>query len=530
MRYAADAIMAREIDDLTTKKHHIPSIVLMERASLCTADIIMENEAVTKPVVVFAGGGNNGGDGIATGRILHENGYDVAIVCFSSKDRMSEQTALQYDIASSLGMEFIRFDDFYDKSFYQKNCIIIDAIFGVGLNREIRGEYADCINKINHMCRSFNSNELKNTVYSIDIPSGLNASTGRIMGTAVKADYTVTYGLMKTGLLLQDAAEFAGKVHVCDIGFPKEIIDYIKPDWYYFEENDLNLLPARKSQSNKGTYGKVVICAGSPGMCGAAYLSAYAAYRCGCGLVKVLTCDENVDIIKTMLPEALVSSYSGDIQDMESRIKDDILWADATVVGPGIGISSEAEILTLAALKYSRGSVVIDADGINLLSGLGCEMNEEKSASFKVSDLLAEAFKENSHKVIMTPHLKEMTRYSGGSIEDIKNDIIGYALKHCYNNTVLVLKDARTVVTDGKKVYINISGNNGMATGGSGDVLTGLIASFLAQGADRISAAALGVYVHGLAGDAAAKKLGCYSLIARDIADNISEVLKVKPQ
>ncbi len=483
MIYVADAVKAKKIDMLSSDIYKIPSVVLMERAALKTADIIKADINDEASILAISGSGNNGGDAIATARILYEYGYNVSVYLATDVSKLSELARLQYEIAVNSGVNIVSDIDF---KYYN---VIVDGIFGIGLNKEITGSYKSLIEKINISSAN---------VYSIDIPSGINATTGKIMGCAIESYKTVTYGVPKTGHMLYPGYKYTGILRIEDIGFPAKAVEDTELTEFVYDESDMSLLPKRCAYSNKGTYGKVLVIAGSKGMSGAAYLSAKAAYRTGCGLVKIYTTEDNRSILQTSIPEAIIATYE---EDIINHIK----WADAIVVGPGIGTTDEAKDILYKVLDNANVPVVIDADAINILS--------EDTDRLK------------NRNIIITPHLKEMSRLCKCSVNDIKEDIIGFAVKEAAKGIICVLKDARTIVSDSKKNYINISGNNGMATGGSGDVLTGIIASLLAQGLDRFTAATLGVYVHGLAGDDASDRLGEYSVMAGDIIDSISNVV-----
>lgn len=342
------------------------------------------------------------------------------------------------------------------------------------------------------------------------------------MNVAVKADHTITFGHQKTGLLLYPGAEYAGEITVADIGFPQEATVKANPDTFYYEKHDLGLLPSRKKYSNKGTYGKVLIIAGSKGMSGAAYLSAKAAYRTGAGLVKILTSEANRIIIQTSLPEALFSAYDEEglnIDQRSQKLVSELQWASVIVIGPGLGQTKTAQELVETVLRKAEVPVILDADAINLISKkLNC--NQAKGRLSELSFLL----KENT---ILTPHLMELSRLTGMTVTEIADNLIDTARQCSYNNKLIyAIKDARSVVSQAGRYYINVSGNNGMATGGSGDVLTGILGALIAQGLEPYDAACLGVYLHGLAGDEAARDKGTYSMMASDIVNSIGNVIK----
>ena len=280
---------------------------------------------------------------------------------------------------------------------------------------------------------------------------------------------------------------------------------------YSYGQHDLNKLPPRKDESNKGDYGRLLCVCGSQGMCGAAYLSAKAAYRTGAGLVRILTAKENIIPLQTSLPEAIVTTYDQDAPDMDI-VEEAVAWADAIVIGCGLGRSHSAQKILSTVIKLSDARMVVDADGLNIISA-------------------HPSLKKYLRNKIITPHALEMSRLTGMAPDTVAESAVSIALEFTRSTgAVCVLKRHNTVVADGSdKVYINQSGNNGMATAGSGDVLAGIIGGILAQNkSGKLSqkeAAALGVYIHGLAGDVAAERVGKYSLMASDIIDSISDVL-----
>ncbi len=520
MKYAVDSRQMKIIDDYTINVLKVPAMVLMERAANDLAAFIKCKINKSDPILAVCGSGNNGGDGIAAGRILFLQGYHVAILFIGDECKASNQVKEQLEIARNLGMRLEHHNKLHEYN------IIIDAIFGIGLSRPITGIYEEIINQIN---------KNQNIVFSVDIPSGISADSGKILGTAVKADYTVTFGYQKQGLLLYPGADYSGKIVIADIGFPNEAALQAKTETFYYEQEDLTRLPVRLNYSHKGTYGKVLVIAGSKGMAGAAYLSAKAAYRSGAGLVKILTSEANRVILQTSLPEALFTAYDEETETEArlEKIAKEISWASVIVIGPGLGVSSSSEELLTSVLEKAAIPVIIDADGITLLSKLldsellqldYTEKQDRRTESLLtrtkiLSDLLGE-------HTILTPHLMELSRLIGISITEITNNLIDTTCQCSYNNNLIyAIKDARSIVSQNHSRYINTSGNNGMATGGSGDVLTGIIAAFIAQGMKPYEAACLAVYIHGLAGDAAADEKGKYSLMAGDIINFIEKVL-----
>lgn len=501
MKYMVDSSKMKQIDCYTMEDIGVPSLVLMERAAMGLVAFMKEKINKKDPILVVCGPGNNGADGVAAGRILYLQGYHVAILLPFEEKNYSQEMKIQLNIASNLGISINNSIDICEYN------IIIDAIFGIGLSKPITGNLLDIINRINQGTHK---------VFSVDIPSGISADTGKVMNVAIKADYTITFGYMKQGLALYPGADFAGDITIADMGFPEEALKYVKPDTFYYTKEDLNKLPYRMNSGHKGTFGKILVIAGSVGMSGAAYLSAKASYKTGAGMVKVLTSSKNREIIQGLLPEALFASY-----DKDEDVSDMINWADVIVIGPGLGVSKITEKLLSMVINQQDVPLIIDADAINILGerlfDYGATIDERID---ELADMLPKG-------TVLTPHPLELSRLLGRGL-DLSDNIIDIANQCSYNNElVYVMKDARTIVACSGEKYINISGNNGMATAGSGDVLTGIIAGLIAQGMDSYEASCLAVYIHGLAGDKAKDKLGVYSLMAGDMADAIEEVLLV---
>lgn len=512
MKVSVTGGQMKQIDRDTIGRIGIPSMVLMERAALAVADAVeqladaKESGRRTARVLVACGTGNNGADGIAAGRLLHLRGYDVTVLLAGNPEHASEEHRSQQIIAENLGVPVVEYQDFIPGS-----CdIIVDAVLGIGLERNVEGQYRELL----LMLRAGKDRK----VVAVDIPSGIHADTGHVMGTALQADVTVTFGYRKTGMLLYPGRTYAGRVQVADIGFSDVSLQETGWDALVLEQEDLKRLPARQADSNKGTYGKLLLVAGSRGMSGAAYLGALAAYRTGAGLVKILTVEENRAILQGQIPEAIVETYQREEAEESSSAFTDFMeqqcsWADAIVLGPGLSREPYAGNLVETILAHAYVPIVIDADGLNLIAGC-----PELSAYY-------------TENIIITPHIGEMARLTKKTVSDIKESPAAAAAEYAGRYGVTcVLKDAATVIAgrDGE-IYLNTSGNSGMAKAGSGDVLAGVIGGLLAQGAEPVDAASLGVYLHGLAGDRAAKMLGKRSILAHEIADNLAGVLAALP-
>lgn len=513
MQYITDKREMKEIDRITTKEIGIPSMVLMEKAAMSVVSCVKANSRPEDAVLAVCGMGNNGGDGVAAARLLWSAGYSVTLSLIGKEETASEETKKQLEIVRNLGIHICTG---LPTGEYP---IILDALFGVGLAREVTGEFADAINWMN---------EQDSVKFAVDVPSGVRASTGEVMPMAVYADFTITFGLNKRGLVLFPGCNYAGKVVIADIGFPKKAVEKVAPRTYTLTRQDaLAKLPKRVIRSNKGSYGKVLVIAGSKEFSGACYLCAEAAYRMGCGLVKVITAKENEMMIKSRLPEALVRTYDAEVDYSQSDnrfqitqwIQEEIQWATTVVIGPGLGQEEPAALLLNEVLKEKNKGIVIDADGLNLLA------QNEKYFVMREDGSRKICLPEN---VVLTPHLAEMSRLVNVGLPLLRAKIVEQALLSLEqaNCQTLVLKDARTIVTDGNEVYVNTTGNNALSTGGTGDVLSGMIGGLLAQGLRPKQAAVLGVCLHGMAADEyVAKHGGRYSMIASDLLEMLPLIL-----
>lgn len=482
----------QKVDEYTIGEVGIPSPVLMERAAMAVCAEV-RREITGKRLLVVCGKGNNGGDGLAVARILSSEDYQVGVyLCGQQKGGGSEGFLYQLGLLKLYPVTI--FEQFPDDSWDG----VVDAVFGVGLSGTITGQYLHVIERINHM---------KCPVLSVDCPSGVDCNTGRVLGTAVKAQITVTFGAMKRGLLLYPGAGQAGKVVTADIGFPEIAYETaVKEPVWMTEPEDLYQLAARVPYSNKGTYGKAAVIAGSKNMCGAAVLAARACYSVGAGLVKIITCEENREILQTLVPEAVLATYKG---TEISHIEKELEWADVILAGPGLSVNSTAYDFVSMALNQGK-PLVLDADAINILS--------------EHRDLLS-ALK--NRDVILTPHLGEMSRLTGTAVPELKEDLLQFCKSFAEEYGVIcVLKDARTVISDGNSCVINTSGCCGMAKGGSGDVLAGMITGLVLQKNSIYETAVLGVYLHGLSGNAAAEQKGNYAMSPLDLLEGISVITK----
>ena len=477
---------------------YLPTGEQMRRADLYTIAALevvrcMEEEQLDfRKVLVICGSGNNGGDGYAIARLLHLKGHDVTIFFAGNSQKRSEENAQQAKIAAHYEIPVIT------NLGTEEYSVIIDALFGTGLKREVTGHYREVLCSVNQMAGK---------KVAVDLPSGIHDTTGARMGIAFCADLTVAIAFPKRGLFLQEGNVCAGKILTGDIGISSETFSEGTVTFGY-EKQDLFLgFPKRKKNSHKGSYGKVLMIAGSKGMSGAAYLSAKAAYAVGAGLVQIYTHEENRVILQQLLPEAIITTYDTfDSEQLEKLIQ----WADLIGIGCGLGKSDTAERVMQYTLKRALVPCVVDADGINILSK-HMEWIEETNAL-----------------IVLTPHMKEMSRMLQCSVKELIEQRMEklHAFVERYK-VVCVLKDARTLVAkEHQNTYLNLSGNAAMAKAGSGDVLAGVIVGILAQQCEPYTSACLGVFLHGLAGDMARDKKGAYSVLASDLVAEISSVLK----
>lgn len=497
MEHIVFANEMKEMDEATSLELGIDSFTLMERAALETAHFIKNTFGVCK-IGVLCGTGNNGGDGLALGRILWEFGYDVEMHLIGNAEHASDLVKKQLAILEKHGLS-VKFGiptvDFAD--------IWVDSLFGIGLNRTIEGIYYDAISFMN------NSSAKK---IAIDIPSGVHADCGTILGIATKCDYTITYGAKKVGQILFPGAVYCGEIICASIGIPTKLFD--KKDKFIFDKSDVQL-PGRKPDGNKGTFGKVLLIAGSKQMPGASLLSSMAALRIGSGMVKLYSDESNMESVLKALPEVMFSCYSGDNAKLsieeENKLLTDMDWCNVIAMGPGMGTNEKAYAICKFVLSNNRKPIIIDADACNLIA---------------MHDELFELISNNDTPVIFTPHIGEFARLLHSSVMDVKNDWIKKCIQFSKDHhAILVCKDARTIVTDGNELYFNVSGNDGMATAGSGDVLTGMIAGLVAQSTDYYKMSCLGTFLHGLAGDIAKQNTSAYYIIAQDLIHALSNLL-----
>ncbi|MBE5747166.1 MAG: NAD(P)H-hydrate dehydratase [Clostridiales bacterium] len=487
----------RNADEYTIKRLGTPSLGLMERAGHALADEA-ERLAPTGKILCVCGGGNNGGDGFVCARLLKGRGRVVTTVCFA--DKYSGDCLVNKEKWLACGGE-----NFTDFSCVEGCSIVVDCLFGTGFHGSVDGENARAVSWMNKQKRA----GVK--ILSADISSGLCGDNGLAKGEAVCADVTLCIGEIKAGVLLADGLDFSGEVKRVDIGI-------VLPEKRYAESVDTDeaksLLPIRKRNSHKGSFGRVAIVAGSAEYTGAAYLSATAAacLRSGAGYVTLFLPQEILLYYVLKTPEILLKSTNeGGRYAFSEENAQTLLSYDAVAFGMGMGCSADVAEGAAYLLGHFQGRLILDADGLNSL------------ARYKKDDF-AELFDNKKCDVVLTPHVKEFSRLSGKEVAEIIEEGLTapceFAAKYAVN---VLLKNASSIVTDGQRIAINTTGNSGLAKGGSGDVLSGVIAGLCAQGVSAFDGARLGAYLVGKAAEFAVQTIGEYSLTATDVVANLGK-------
>lgn len=495
----------KNIEDATVLRG-ISKLRLMENAGSAAARVIRERfDVTTKKTVVVVGNGNNGGDGFVVARKLAENGGDVSIVRLMGLP-LSENATSMCKKAMETG---IRIHDFFDdtefaKALLESADIIVDAVFGIGLSREVD----TAVSPVFSFISSLNAFKV-----AIDVPSGVYADSARVNSAVIKADLTLSFIGLKYCHILPPASSYCGEVLSLAIGVSNDVLedyDNVPKSIEPFK------LPKRDKNSHKGTFGKTLLVCGSYGMAGAAMLSLKAALRCGVGLAFSALPEKIYNIVATSVPEAVflpVDTKGKDSFTADSyfAVKDAMDTADSILFGCGVRNTADNVIFLRDILENAKCPVIIDADGINALA--------------RNIDII----KQSAVKIILTPHPAEMARLCKVSTEEINANRIYFAKKLATDYGVMVvLKGANTIVaTEDEKIFVNLTGNPGMATGGSGDVLSGMIAALIAQGLPENDAVCTAVYLHGLAGDKVARRLSQTSLLPSDVIEELPSLFKI---
>lgn len=503
----------REMDARAIKDFGIPGVVLMENAGKGATEKILTYfpDVVGDDVLIVCGAGNNGGDGFVVARHLANFNCNVRCCLLSDPSKLSDDAKVNFKVVKNMGIEvFILTEEeglpnFLDMLY--DAYLVVDAIFGTGLKKEVAGVYLKAIEAIN---------KSGTNVVSLDVPSGLDADTGNPLGISVEADLTITFALPKVGLLIFPGADYAGELDVVDIGIPQSIYDEAKIDTFLIERwQIIDLFPPRYENSHKGDYGHLFVIAGSTGFTGAATMTCEASARVGAGLVTLGIPKSLNPILENKLLEVmtlpLAETENGSLaHEAFGAIEKACERKTAIAIGPGLGLEPSTQKLVRDVIEKIELPVVVDADGLNALASNVEILLKRKSAT------------------ILTPHPGEMARLIGSDTQKVKSDRIKVAKEFakrygCY----VVLKGARSIVAAPEgNIYINPTGNPGMATGGVGDLLTGMIGGFLAEGMNPLESSIAGVYIHGACGDEAALKYGERGMLARDILNEIPKMLR----
>jgi NAD(P)H-hydrate epimerase len=491
----------REIDKMTMQSEPITSIRLMERASIQFTNWFTDRFDKSQSVVVFAGWGNNGGDALAISRMLIERHYDVKVFLLSAGTQLSADCNLNLE-RLKVYTEPVIFDSQSVKNLpdISKTKIIIDGIFGSGLNRPVKGLPAIIIRHIN---------ENASCVVSIDIPSGLSGEDNRSKNSKniIKASYTVTFEFPFLSFFIAENEKFIGELNIIPIGLHPDTIEKTETSYHILRlETIREILIPRKKFSHKGTYGHALVISGRYGMMGAAVLSVKASIRGGAGLTTAFIPRSGCNIMQATVPEALIQMDKS--SEIFSRIPD-LSGFQAVACGPAIGQSHvTAEALHELILNTSV-PLILDADALNILSEHNDWLEHLPSGS------------------VLTPHPKEFDRLAGISTDSYSRHLKQLEFTRRYN-VILIIKGAHTMISspDGK-CYLNTTGNPGMATGGMGDVLTGLLVSLIAQGYDSLNASLIAVFIHGLAADIALESSSMEALIAGDVIENFGKAFRM---
>ncbi|MGB9764486.1 MAG: NAD(P)H-hydrate dehydratase [Candidatus Saccharicenans sp.] len=510
------ASQMREIDRQTIEKIGLPGPVLMENAGLQVTSAL-RNELGLRPttrVAVVAGKGNNGGDGLVVARHLFNLGIDCPVLLLGSADEVRGDAALNLTIARNIGLPIVEIKNMSDWEENRKLLgevdIIVDALFGTGLSSPLEGLYAQVVKDIN---------ESKATVVSVDVPSGLSSDSFEIIGPCVKADITVTMAAPKICHLLPPAEEMVGELIVADISIPPFLFNSPELRLELVEiESLVPYFKPRKRETHKGTYGHLLIVAGSFGKTGAAAMAGKAALKMGAGLVTVATPESCLPIVARTMPELMTEPLPETTartisEEALPRVLKLLEGKDALLLGPGLSTHPSTAAFVISLLKELKGSklkVIIDADGLNIIA------------------TKKEILKSLPASTILTPHPGEFSRLTGLTTAEILKGRLELASEFATkNNLYLILKGYRTLIASPEgKVLINPTGNPGMATGGAGDVLSGILSAEAMLVKDLLQAAVNAVFVHGLSGDLAAEKIGERSLTATDLIKFLPEAIR----
>ena len=495
----------KQMDEIAIRKYGISDNILMENAGLSVFQIINNNFKVAKSnFIIFCGIGNNGGDGLVVARKLFSNGANIKICILDNPEKYKNAAMKNWNIVRKLNLPIMIQPTIEEiKSTIDNESIIIDAIFGTGLTRNIKGYYYNIIQLIN---------QISNKVISIDIPSGIDGNTGQIKGIAIRSNYTVTFGLPKIGNILYPGYVYGGRLYLSHISFPPEL--YNTED-LNIQVNSFTQIPERSESGHKGTFGNALFISGSKNYFGAPYFSSLSFLKTGGGYSRLATPASMVPFIASkahevvFLPQKETSTGSLSLDNF-AELKEWSEKVDVVIIGPGLSLEEETQELIRKLTTEIKKPLLIDGDGLTAIS--------------KDINIL----KKRKHPTILTPHPGEMARLTKVSIYEVEKNRINITKKYSKEfNSVIVLKGAHTIIgLPCGKIYINMTGNSGMASAGSGDVLTGTIGAMYALGLSIEDAVKEGVLIHGFAGDLAAKDKGKDGTTASDIMNSLSDVMK----
>jgi NAD(P)H-hydrate epimerase len=506
-----NATSMHRVDGLATRRYAIPSVILMENAGRSVVDVAASklDGLEGKRILIVAGKGNNGGDGFVAARHAAHRGAMVDVLLTAGADSLRDDALQAYEMIATAGHPALRLIPISKFASVRKRSYdsIIDAIFGTSFHGEIRGTLQSIVRWMN------TSPAL---VIAVDIPSGLDATTGKSAPCTVKADVTVTMAALKPGLLLGSGREYCGEVLVADIHVPEELILSVGDDIFAAERQDIiEHLPVRPATAHKYSVGKIFALAGSRRFTGAALLTSRAAMKAGAGAVVLgIPATEFSTVARRTLevmPLSLDATVDGTVAASAGKmIFEKLRWADALVIGPGLGRNKETASLIRRVVSETNLPILLDADGLNAFAGLTALLRKTKSRN-----------------IVLTPHAGEFARLLNLPVKDVEEDGLSLAQKFSkHHGVVLVLKGASTIIAspDGR-VAVNTTGNPGMATAGAGDVLSGIIGALLSQRVDAFWAAIVGTYIHGRAGDFATEALGERSTMASDIVKQLPSAI-----
>lgn len=490
-----------ELDKYTIEHEPIASLDLMERAARALTQVVVQEWTVATPIVIFAGPGNNGGDALAMARMLSEQNYQVSVYLFNISGHLSADCAAnkQRLLNTKLAKNFIEVSTEFDPPVLDSNTLVIDGLFGSGLNKPLAGGFASLVKYINAS---------PSKVVSIDVPSGLMTEDNayNVRANIIRANMTLTLQNPKLSFLFPENQQFVGQLRVLDIKLSKEGIEKIEASFTMIEKSDVReRLLIRSPFAHKGQMGTALMIAGCYGMAGAAVLATKACLRSGVGKVVVNSPRRNIPILQTAIPEAVVRSGSEETIFAETIDTDDY---QAMGIGPGLGQSEQTAIALIAQLRRTQCPIVADADAINILGNHRAWLQQLPK------------------EIILTPHPKELDRLEGHSADTYERITKACNLAERLKGYVILKGHHTAICCPDGHVMFNTTGNAGMATAGSGDVLTGILTGLLARGYKPQDACIVGVYLHGLAGDLAAKEIGEESLIAGDIIQYIGKAFK----